>query len=72
MKLVKNTELAYTPSVDTNLQVRGSNIVYFTKDNTKTRDGWQIVGFGDRLTIPAGDTYYFWCTDDNELAEIPV
>ena len=72
MELAKNTELTYTPDVDTNLQVKGSTKVYFTKDNTQPKSEWQTIRFEDRITIPSGATYYFWCTNDNELAEIGV
>lgn len=72
MKLTKNTELTYTPDVDTNLQVKGSTKVYFTKDNTKPKSEWQTIHFGDRVTIPSGITYYFFCSYDNILAEIHV
>ena len=72
MKLVKNIEFEYTPDVDTNLQVEGKGLVYFTKDNTKPKSKWQTIGFHDRVTMPSGSTYYFFCSYDNILAEIPV
>ena len=72
MELVKNTELTYTPDVDTNLQVEGKGLVYFTKDNTQPKSKWQIIKLYDRVTIPSGSTYYFFCSYDNILAEIAV
>lgn len=72
MDLVENTEFTYTPDVDTNLQVQGKGLVYLTKDNTKPKSKWQTIELHDRVLIPAGSTYYFFCSYDNILAEIAV
>ena len=72
MKLVKYIDSIYSPDTDTLLQVKGSGLIYFTKDNTKAKNEWQTIKFEDRILIPAGSTYYFFCAYDNILAEIEV
>ena len=72
MKLDANIESTYSPDTDTLLQVKTSGLIYFTKDNTKAKNEWQTIKFEDRILIPAGSTYYFFCSYDNILAEIEV
>ena len=72
MELTKDTKLKYTPDTDTSLQVKGKTKVYFTKDDTQEKLEWQILRLDDRVIIPAQQTYYFWCSNDNILAEIEV
>lgn len=72
MKLVKYIDSIYSPDTDTLLQVKGSGLIYFTKDNTKAKNEWQTIKFEDRILIPVGSTYYFFCAYDNILAEIEV
>ena len=72
MKLTATIEFEYSPSADTLLQAKGSDLIYFTKDNTKSKNEWQTIKFEDRILIPSGSTYYFFCSYNNILAEIEV
>jgi len=60
----------YTPDTDKIIQVKNQSSIYFTDDNSKKIDGWFCVKSLSTIILASGITYYFWCKNDNILAEI--
>ena len=76
IKLIKGTELSYTPTVDTTLQNTSSSKIYYSQstydDIANPRDGWGRFGSESSIVIPANTTWYFYCNSDASMAEVSV